>query len=220
VKRALVLVEGQTEEAIVGRVLGPHLRGHGVELTPTVVVTRRVRTAAPDFRGGVSSWNQLHRDIVSLLGYTNVLAVTTFLDYYRLPEDVPGMQTRPTASSHDQVQHVESEIDAEIGSHRFRSYISLHETEAVLYADPATCGNYLQNPALEAMMAAAVAQAGGPELVDNGPATAPSKRLLAAHPQYRKTIDGPTLVEHIGLPVIRGNCPHFDNWLSWMESLG
>jgi hypothetical protein len=69
-------------------------------------------------------------------------------------------------------------------------------------------------------MSKAVAQCGEPELVNDSPATAPSKRLLSACPTYQKTLHGPALVERIGLAAIREECPHFDSWLGWLESLG
>jgi Domain of unknown function (DUF4276) len=42
---------------------------------------------------------------------------------------------------------------------------------------------------------------------------------VAAYPPYRKVLDGPTIAEKIGLERIRSACPHFDAWVSWIESL-
>jgi hypothetical protein len=69
-------------------------------------------------------------------------------------------------------------------------------------------------------MAEAVSECGGPELVNDDAATAPSKRLLAVYPTYQKTLDGPAVAESIGLAKMRAACPHFDAWLAWLESLG
>ncbi|MYI47127.1 MAG: DUF4276 family protein, partial [Gemmatimonadetes bacterium] len=45
---------------------------------------------------------------------------------------------------------------------------------------------------------------GSPELVDDGPSTAPSKRIAAAVPEYakRKASAGPIFAAKIGLPVL------------------
>jgi hypothetical protein len=51
-----------------------------------------------------------------------------------------------------------------------------------------------------------------------GPDTAPSKRILKAHPDYRKVVDGPDAVELLGLDLLRAACPHLDAWLKQMES--
>ncbi|WP_315874350.1 DUF4276 family protein [Prochlorothrix hollandica] len=52
--------------------------------------------------------------------------------------------------------------------------------------------------------------------------TAPSKRIMAQFPDYgkAKSTFGPQLAEKIGLQVIRSTCPHFNEWLSKLESLG
>lgn len=217
-KRVLILVEGQSEEAFVGRVLAPHLWAYEIHPEAVVVVTRR-RAADTNHKGGVTSWDQIKRDLKLLLSDTNVVAVTTFLDYYGLPPEVPGMSTRPTVDALAMVRHVERAIDSAIGSSRVRSNLNLHEFEALLYADPEACGKYLGNDRLASGMRAAVAASGGAEFVNDDPRTAPSKRILALHPNYRKTADGPSLTEQIGLDAIRKACPHFDTWLDWLESL-
>jgi hypothetical protein len=141
------------------------------------------------------------------------------LDYYGLPGDVPGMMTRPHGSPHDKARHVQTAIDADIGDPRLRSNLLVHEFEALLYADPDKCGEYLSNHGLAKTMRAAVASCGAPELVNDDPRSAPSKRILSAHPGYSKTLDGPSLANQIGLTAIRSTCPHFDEWLCWLESL-
>ncbi|MEU4444777.1 DUF4276 family protein [Actinosynnema sp. NPDC050801] len=59
--------------------------------------------------------------------------------------------------------------------------------------------------------------AGGPELVNDGPATAPSKRLLDYCPGYVKTVDGPLAIQDLGLARLRAACPHLDAWLRTFE---
>jgi len=58
----------------------------------------------------------------------------------------------------------------------------------------------------------------GPELVDDGWATSPSKRILNAYPRYRKTIDGPLVIADAGLDSMRRSCPHSDDWLENVEA--
>ena len=52
------------------------------------------------------------------------------------------------------------------------------------------------------------------------PETAPSKRILKVYPKYRKTTQGPVIVQRIGLDKIRVECKHFDWWVSTLEELG
>ena len=58
-----------------------------------------------------------------------------------------------------------------------------------------------------------------PEEIDDGPATAPSKRLTSLLPRYDKRADGPLVAETIGIARIRAECPRFDGWLKKIESL-
>ena len=61
-----------------------------------------------------------------------------------------------------------------------------------------------------------------PELIDDGPETAPSKRIICRLQQYES--DKPTVgvqaAERIGLPEIRRKCPHFAQWRERLEGLG
>lgn len=54
-RRAHVLVEGQTEETFIRDVLGPHLVGLGIYLTPVLVATKRVKSGLK-FKGGLSHY--------------------------------------------------------------------------------------------------------------------------------------------------------------------
>jgi hypothetical protein len=58
----------------------------------------------------------------------------------------------------------------------------------------------------------------GPELVNDGADTAPSKRIMSAYPRYTKTIDGPLVIGEVGLDVVRSSCPHADDWLRELEA--
>ena len=58
-----------------------------------------------------------------------------------------------------------------------------------------------------------------PEHINNSPQTAPSKRILALVPHYKKTVDGPLIAEDIGLDAIRAQCPHFNNWIERLLAL-
>lgn len=65
--------------------------------------------------------------------------------------------------------------------------------------------------------AAGGAQCGGPERIDDGPHTAPSKRITARLPSYARTVDGPIAIAALGLPALRQQCPHLDAWLMRLE---
>lgn len=83
-KRVLVLVEGQTEETFVKRVLGEHLSRFGVYAAPTIAATKRVKSGKK-FKGGVVSYARARRDLLRLLGDSGAAAVTTMIDYSSAP---------------------------------------------------------------------------------------------------------------------------------------
>jgi Domain of unknown function (DUF4276) len=215
VKRILVLVEGQTEERFVNQVLQPHLLQRGLWATATILRTSGFRQ--PVRKGGVSSWSRMKRDLQRLCEDSNVVAITTLLDYYGLPKDVPGMPTRPLrGTKREQVLHVEAEIDKDIADPRFLAYLSLHELEALLFADVDRWAGRFEHTEISALKAGVGALA--PEEINDGASTAPSKRLEQHLTRYRKTLHGPACALEIGLPTLRLRCPHFGDWLGWLEA--
>ncbi len=215
-RKVLLLVEGQTEEAFVNQVLAPALLPVNVSVIPTVVVTKVVRGQASR-RGGFPSYEKVKRDLQRLLNDSSAALVTTMFDYYALPPTFPGMANRPTGlPSFDRARHVEAELEADLKHPRFRAYLSIHEFEAALFADLERC------PFLEARAAKrlASARAGAltPEHINDGPSTAPSKRILLAFPHYRKVLHGVQGTQAIGLPKLRAECPHFGDWVAALEA--
>ena len=59
-----------------------------------------------------------------------------------------------------------------------------------------------------------------PELINDGPETAPSKRILKEIPEYDKASAGVSVTSKIGLPQLRNRCRHFNEWLGQLENLG
>jgi Domain of unknown function (DUF4276) len=58
-----------------------------------------------------------------------------------------------------------------------------------------------------------------PEEVNDGPMTAPSKRIGACARGFRKTIHGLDGVKSIGLARLRAACPRFEGWMTQLEQL-
>ena len=216
--RCYLLVEGQTEETFANRMLVPHLYSMGFQsVVPVVVATKRVAVGGK-MRGGISSWPKL-RDEIGLMVRDSGSLVTTLVDFYGLPKDAPGINGLQAAWTPQQrVAHVEAALKAEVGSGNFLPHVVLHEFEALLYADPSVVAAHFGDDDIATAMHEDLAACGGPEFVNEGPDTAPSKRLMKHRPGYAKTTDGPAILADIGLPAIRNECPHFDAWLAAVES--
>ncbi|KQU73663.1 MULTISPECIES: DUF4276 family protein [unclassified Rhizobacter] len=215
-KRALIVVEGQTEERFVKTVLRQVLEPIGVDIRPTIVATKVVKDGA-NFKGGLRSFGQFREHLRRVLQGSGGALVTSMIDYYALPADFPGMVSRPLGGTPRQrVEHVERELRIAIGQQNFLPFIALHEYEAWLFSDSVTIPGVLTEPHKQGAFAA-IADAMAPEDINEGPATAPSKRLQAMFPLYRKGLHGPLAAERIGIPAMRAKCPHFDGWLLQLE---
>jgi hypothetical protein len=140
------------------------------------------------------------------------------LDYYGFPADAPGMANRPNGSPYDRVRHVEAAMGNAIGDRRFLPNLVLHEIETWVLAGCDRLGELMGNEAPAAELEQIVRHGCGPEMINDGVDTAPSKRILNAYPQYRKTSDGPLVIADAGMDAIRRSCPHTDTWLRAIEA--
>jgi hypothetical protein len=214
-RRLHILVEGQTEETIARDVLEPHLGQFGWWITRSIVTTRRP-AGGPAFKGGITSWPRLEREIRLLLRDSSLGILTTLFDFYAFPPDAPGMASRPNGSAIERVTHVEEALFEHFGDPRFLPHLVLHEIETWVFAASVQLGS-LFDMKLATQLQADVAAAGGPEGINDNPETAPSKRLARYCATYIKTQDGPLAVADLGVDRLRQTCPHLNEWLRSLE---
>lgn len=215
-RRLHLLLEGQTEETIVRDVLDPYLNGLGWRVSYSIIKTKRPAVGAA-YRGGVTSWKHVEREVRLLLRDTSLDVLSTLIDYYGFPDDAPGMADRPSGDAVARVVHVERALADAIADRRFRPHLVLHEIEAWVFAAAAELGACFDDDQLAGRLISDARTAGGPELVNDDPRTAPSKRLLRYCPGYVKTLDGPLAIAELGVPALRTKCPHLDVWFAGLE---
>jgi hypothetical protein len=218
-KRVLILVEGQTEERFVKDVLVPAFFNRELFFYATILVTKRVKDG-PNFKGGVTNFVKFKNDAQRLLNSGGDALVTTMLDYYRLPLDFPGMNTRPSRGKPIQrVAHVENALSQHFGSPaNFLPFLVLHEFEAWLFSSTLELPRALFEKRKQKDFDAIRASFATPEEINERPEFAPSKRIVNLFPAYRKTLHGPTIAGRIGLERIRSECPHFNDWMIKLET--
>jgi hypothetical protein len=216
--KVLILVEGQTEETVVKRTLGPHLSSLRVFLAPTIIATKRIKSG-PSFKGGMPSYAKVRREILRLLGDSSAALVTTMIDFYGLPASFPGRATVMGNTALGKVVFVEKAIEQDINDGRFQAYCSLHEFEALLFSSPATIAAAFAIPNVEQKLLSIRSQFTSPEEIDDSPSTSPSARLQFLFPQYNKPFYGTLIAGRIGLDEMRGACAHFNDWLIRLEAL-
>ncbi|MBS3964587.1 MAG: DUF4276 family protein [Methylomonas sp.] len=218
--RLLMLVEGQSEEIFVNRTLKPYLAERGVFIEGPIVLWTKRLPSGGGYRGGVSSWKKIQDNLRPLTKDGNAW-VTTLLDFYGLPEDVPGFQAaRGPGNPRDNVLALQERLAVEINHPRLIPFLALHEFEAWVFCAPDVVATHFDLPTVAQKVQQAIAHAGEPELINHGETTHPKARLKAMVKSYKETSDGPTLMDKIGIPAIRVACPHFAGWLQRLEALG
>jgi hypothetical protein len=218
--RLLLLVEGQSEEIFVNQTLKPHLLSFGVHVQPPIVLWTKRHPAGGGFRGGVSSWRQILSSLLPLLEDSDAW-VTTMLDFYGLPDDVPGYAAaREPGDPYVRAAGLHDALHANVRRPRFIPFLVLHEFEAWAFCSPEIVAAHFDQTNLATKMHRVLEQVESPELINHGKHTHPKARLQDMVQSYKETSDGPLLLQKIGIPAIRAQCPHFAGWLKRLESLG
>lgn len=209
--RLLVVCEGQTEARFVKDCLGPALVQRGVIVHPTLLKTRPGKQG-----GGNVSIERLALNLAN--EYPNHDFLTTLVDLY-------GFNNR---DERDREQLEKSIFEAarqqrpEIRPDHVFPYVQQYEFEALLFSDIQRFEWVLDGWSNEAeRRLQSIAEAyPDPEQINDGPTTAPSKRLDSIFKgTYQKTEHGPLIAEDIGLDVIRSCCSRFDQWITRLENL-
>jgi hypothetical protein len=170
--------------------------------------------------GGSNSYDRYRHDVATFLTRENDIVVTTFVDYFRLPNNFPGYEEAQRLNGPlRRINYIEARIEEHINNPRFVPYIQLHEFEGLLFsdikgfADIPGCGETnLQK------IQVIIDSYPNPELINDGAETAPSKRLKTILPGYKKTIYGAYIALDNGLNSILEKCPRFKTWLEKLEA--
>lgn len=213
--RIKLLVEGQTEEAFVNELLVAPYANRGIYLTPIIVLT------SPGHRGGLVNYAKVRGQLEKLCREDSDAYITTLFDLYALPTDFPGKSSPDypaTGNGQQKAEFLERALEEHIGKQNFFANILVHEFEALLFTDINAFAEWTDDDRdLQPLHAARATLL--PEDINELPHTAPSKRILAAMPNYQKPVHGPLIALSIGLDAIRAACPHFNRWLERIESL-
>ncbi len=218
--RLTIVVEGQTEESFVNNILGPALWAGNILTTPILL-------GRTGHKGGNVNYARVRRDLLLQLKQDRTAYCSTMFDLYRLGSGFPGTPCLHSLTGSQKAERIEaalledimaqaSELRADL---RFIPYLQVHEFEALLFSEPATLSAALGREVLKDQLTQIRSAVRTPEDIDDGPYTAPSKRILGLHPAYQKIIEGTLAATEIGLEKMRLECPHFHAWVSRLGSL-
>ena len=225
-RRVHVICEGQTEEMFVNLMLQPHFDAHKIEVHPKLLgATGHVPSAQR--HGGNVSYKRVMTDIRLLLDNDPTAYVTTFIDFYGIYADFPGVRQakrlRTAWERHDAVvKAMFAQLADDLGGEqtsRVVPYIQMHEFEGLLFSSPRDMASGILQPHLWKKFDKILFPFDTPEDINDSIETAPSKRIQSIFRGYQKVLHGSIIAKRIGIERIRQACPLFDEWLDRIEQL-
>ncbi len=208
------VVEGDTEEQFVKDVLAEHFDGK-CYIQPIKITTN------PNLgkRGGFTTYKQLKTDVENLLRQKREKVVTSFVDFFRMPKDIPNYDAcQKIQNIDDRIKCLEDAIKNDIGNADFIPYIQKHEFEALLFSSNVGFESYFETR--EAKETAKIIDAyPNPEEINDNPHTSPSNRLKNIRPFYNKVLEGNTIASEVGLAKMFEKCPRFKAWIAGLVEL-
>lgn len=217
--RLIVIVEGATEESFISNVLAPELWQHNVYASAIIV-------GRPGHRGGRVNYARYSGDVLKMLKQDSSAYCSTMVDFYRLGDGFPGHPPPAGIANIDKARRVEAAILADTVRQipdfrpdvRFIPYIQLHEYEGLLFSEPQVFADAINKPTMSTAFQGIRDGFDTPEHIDEGPATAPSKRIQSVC-SYSKVIDGTKAAQAVGIARMAAECPHFEEWVGRLRTL-
>jgi len=208
-KRVYIYCEGPTEEGFINTVLYPYYLNIGITVIPIICTTKRTQSAK--YKGGVKNFSKITNELSILCKSHPNEMFTTMFDYYAMPIDTPGIANTDTDIYH-RIRAIEGEIDIKLGLNNLFFNLVLHEFEGLLFSKPDEFAKITDARTVEKLNSIKD-EFENPELINNSPLTAPSKRLETLIENYPKVQAGSIVGSAIGIDVMIKECKHFANWI-------
>lgn len=215
-KHLIVIGEGQTEQEFCKDVLSPYFLPREIQIhNPTIKKTG----------GGIVKWEVLKKQIENHLFQQPNAIVTTFIDYYALPNNYPNWdEAHRNPDRNIRMNVLEAGMSEDIDEslrHRFIPYIQLHEFEGLLFNDIRIFDENFRREEFTNYdeLEQTIRLNENSEMINDGQTTAPSKRLLRLIDGYSKVVYGSCIAESIGMDRLRQKNPRFNHWISCLESI-
>lgn len=217
-RRVIVICEGQTEREFCNTILAPYFIHHNI-----IIQTPLIKQSM----GGIVGWQSLKKQLEITLMTDSTAYVTTFIDYYGLYKKHAFPSWDEAETKVDRSERMDILEDGmlqnipDLYRYRFIPYIQLHEFEGLLFIDYKYYTDQFEITELRHRIEfkKVFEDYENPELINNGEATAPSKRLMKYIEGYNKPIYGNLIADAIGLDNIRAKCPRFNEWLQKIETI-
>lgn len=217
-KHLYIIVEGETEEEFVNKILLPYLYEQGLNT--------HIQALMITMKGGGHGFNDiehLKETIKPLLHYQNEPVITTLIDHYginskkKLPDYEICNQEIEMKKRLACMENSLAEAVKELAPNYpyFIPNIIQHEMETLWFADVE--GFNLEKEAIRIAIAKVCSTFPEIEDINHTPEGAPSKRLIKIYEEnnekYRKVDDGIVIAELIGIETMLAKAPRFKAWI-------
>ena len=217
--RIYFIVEGETEESFVINILSPHFDRFDVDVEPILLGKRKEIRGSFD-RGGTAKYNITLKEIKGCLYRHDCKIVTTMIDFYALHSSY-GKKDLPESNPRDKARMIEEKMLSDQDNNpRFVPYLQLHDFEALLFSDPKAI-SFIVGSQFEEKLNKVRYSYSDPENIDDRKNHCPKhqiKRIISPS-HYKEVSMGIPIIQKIGLNKIRKECPHFNEWLTKLETL-
>lgn len=217
-KRVYIICEGQSEETFVKHILSQHFENLQIYLTPIIIPTSRKQ------KGGGLNYDRVKFFITNKFKQDKEAFVSTFFDYYALPNDFPKYDEQVQCNDiYQKIDILEQGFCDDINHQRFFPHIQPYEFESLLFSDIDKIiqadAEWRNNQSCLNELKKIIQDFNNPELINNSPQTSPSHRLKNIFPRYRKVTHGRIIAQNITITHIRNKCKHFDEWCKKISSV-
>lgn len=205
-ERLVIIVEGDSEIILMNNLVIPYL--YSIDgISPCAITTQKITTNRKlNKKGGNINFQYLKNEVDRVAAQGRLL-ITTFLDFFRLPNDFPGYTTDGT-----KISQLEAAMKETVGLEGFIPYIQKYEFETLLFSGMEGFELIVDDTDTLSKIREIIASHITPEDINGGTSTAPSKRLEQLFP-YNKTADSELILEMLDVEIMREKCPRFDEWI-------
>ncbi len=218
IKRVYIICEGETEQEFCSTILMKYFQEKGIYIHCPVIKKTM---------GGIVQWQYLKKQIEITLKSDPSAFVTMLIDYYGIykkhnfpnwnkAEKIIDKYERMSILEEGMLKDIEDKL-----SYRFIPYIQLHEFEGLLFNKEEYFYRVIPKEELigQEELKKTFNEFENPEMINDNPDSAPSKRLKRIIKGYNKIVYGNILAEEIGLRNIRNKSHRFNKWILQIENI-
>jgi len=146
--------------------------------------------------------------------------VLLIFDYYGLHPSFKTHLSKSQKTVDEKIFSIQNRLEIEIGNPRFKFRLQVHEFEAFLFSNVAEiCAHFNQPEKIVPLRTILSNFQNDPELIDDDPKSAPSKRLEKFFPSFGKIGDGLLIAQKIGIQMMRQRCNRFNKMCNLFDEL-